>query len=73
MLNWELFDSLALNSNGSSKLSLSFSLEIEPVLLLKIIEMIGNRAQMRKLITLLNLSVLGYSFVVFHDKAKRTQ
>ena len=47
MLNWELFNSLALNSNGSSKLSLSFSLEIEPVLLLKIIEMIGNRAQMR--------------------------
>ena len=44
MLNWELFNNLALNSNGSSKLSLSFSLEIEPVLLLKMIEMIGNRA-----------------------------
>ena len=25
------------------------------------------------MIALLNLSVLGYSFVVFHDKAKRTQ
>ena len=44
MLNWELFNSLVLNSNGSSKLSLSFSLEIDPVLLLKIIEIIGNRA-----------------------------
>ena len=25
------------------------------------------------MIALLNLSVLGFSFVVFHDKAKRTQ
>ena len=44
MLNWELFNSLVLKSNGSSKLSLSFSLEIDPVLLLKMFDMIGKRA-----------------------------
>ena len=36
MLNWEVVLSLVLNSRGSSKLSLSFSLEIDPVLLLSL-------------------------------------
>ena len=36
------------------------------------VETILSRASTR-LVAVLNLSVVGFSFVVFHDKAKRTQ